>query len=251
MTALGRDLAHFLDPATFAADCGFLCDEWQADLLRTMPRRALLLCSRQSGKSTVTGLMAAHTAVFQPNSLTVIISPSQRQSAEMLRSIRTMLGNLENGPELPGDSVLKLELRNRSRIIALPASGDTIRGMAGAALVVIDEASRVADEMLAVVRPMVATSNGAIIALSTPAGKRGWYYEAWHSGDPIWHRVRVDASMCPRITQQFLDEERKAFGETKFQEEYCLQFVDSAMSAFPAGLIEAMFTDDSVRPLWG
>jgi hypothetical protein len=107
----------------------------------------------------------------------------------------------------------------------------------------------VPDEILAAVRPMVATSNGSIVALTTPAGKRGWFYEAWHSGDPIWHRVRVDAGMCPRITQDFLDEERKALGDVKFREEYCLEFVDSAMSAFPTALIERMFTDD-VKPLW-
>jgi Terminase large subunit, T4likevirus-type, N-terminal len=246
---LGRDLGRYLDPALFAADCNIRPDAWQADLLRTMPRRALLLCSRQSGKSTATALAAAHTAVYQPGALVVIVSPSQRQSAEMLRTCRNLLTKLEGGPRFDSESVLKIELENKSRIIALPASGDTIRGMAGAALVVIDEASRVADEMLSVVRPMVATSNGAIIALTTPNGKRGWFHAAWHDGDPLWHRVRVPASECPRITQQFLDEERKALGPTRFAEEYGLEFVDSVMSAFPTTLIEQMFTNE-VLPLW-
>jgi terminase large subunit-like protein len=246
---IAHDIARACDPVLFAEACGVVPDKWQADLLRTMPRRGLLNCSRQSGKTTTCSLGACHTALYLPGSLTVIVSPSQRQSAEMLRTCRGLLAKLENAPELPGDSVLKLEFPNRSRILALPGTGDTIRGLAGAALVIIDEASRVPDELLAAVRPMTATSNGSIIALTTPAGKRGWFYEAWHNGDPIWHRVRISADQCPRITRQFLDEERKALGESKYREEYMLEFLDSTEAAFSTDLIDSMFTPD-VKPLW-
>jgi phage FluMu gp28-like protein len=166
-----------------------------------------------------------------------------------VRTIKGLHSRLDNAPGMPGDSVLKIEFENGSRILALPGTGDTIRGLAAAKLVVIDESSRVPDELLAALRPMVATSQGAIVALTTPNGKRGFFYEAWVSGDPAWHRVEIPASMCPRISAEFLAEERKALGETRFQEEYCLQFLDSGVAAFPTTLIEQMFTDD-VRPLW-
>jgi hypothetical protein len=116
--------------------------------------------------------------------LVVIVSPSQRQSAEMLRTVRMLYGKLDGAASLDTESVLKIEFQNKSRILALPGTSDTIRGLAGAALVVLDEASRVPDELLAAVRPMVATSNGSIIALTTPAGRRGFFFDAWHSGDP-------------------------------------------------------------------
>ena len=58
---IAGDIAHALDPVPLARDCGIEPDPWQAALLRERPRRSLLLCSRQSGKSTVTALdSAAH-----------------------------------------------------------------------------------------------------------------------------------------------------------------------------------------------
>jgi hypothetical protein len=101
------------------------------------------------------------------------------------------------------------------------------------------------------VRPMLATSSGGgrLIALSTPAGKRGWFYEAWTGGDPAWHRVRVPASECPRITQDFLDEELKELGAQRFSEEYSLQFLDPDEAVFPTTIIDAAFSHE-VLPLW-
>ena len=55
-----------------------------------------------------------------------------------------------------------------------------MRGYAAADLVIIDEAARVEDDLISAFRPMLATSNGRLIALTTPAGKRGWFFDAWH-----------------------------------------------------------------------
>jgi hypothetical protein len=69
-------------------------------------------------------------------------------------------GKLEVAPRLNAESVLKAEMENGSRILALPGTEKTIRGYAKADLVVIDEAARVENELLAAVRPMMATSEG-------------------------------------------------------------------------------------------
>jgi hypothetical protein len=246
---LARDIRFALDAAAFAESCGIVCDPWQADLLRAAPQRGLLCCSRQSGKSTVTALDALHTAVYTPAALVVIASPSQRQSAEMLRTLKLLHGKLDGAPAFATESVLKIELANGSRVVALPGTEKTVRGLAGAALVVLDEAARVEDELLAALRPMLATSAGRLIMLSTPAGKRGAFYEAWHSGDPTWHRVRVPASDCPRITKEFLADELRALGQARFSEEYELAFIDSASSAFPTDIITRAFRED-ILPLW-
>ncbi len=42
----------------------------------------------------------------------------------------------------------------------------------------IDEAARVSDELYRAVRPMLATSGGRIVLLSTPFGKRGFFFRA-------------------------------------------------------------------------
>ena len=246
---MALDLARALDPVVFAGDCGLTPDPWQAGLLRSTARRALLLCSRQSGKSTVTALLALWVALFEAG-LVVIVSPSQRQSAEMLRTIKGFLAHLKDGPSIAAESALKLEFGNGARILALPGTEKTIRGIAGAALIVIDEAARVEDELLAAVRPMLATAKGGgrLVSLTTPAGKRGWFYEAWH-GDNTWQRIKVSASDCPRISQEFLDEELRELGAQRFSEEYGLEFLDPDEAVFPSEIIAAAFSQE-VRPLW-
>jgi hypothetical protein len=249
---LARDLSLALDRVAFAEAAGIVCDRWQADLLIGMPLRATLNCCRQSGKSTTCAIAATHTASFEPDSLVIIVSPSQRQSAEMLRTVRQMHSKVEGLPELVSESVLKLELANGSRVLALPGGehGAKIRGLAGARLIIVDEASRVEDELFAVVRPMLATrSDGQFWMLSTPAGKRGFWYQNWIDNDPLWKRVRVPASDCPRISKEWLAEELKALGAARFSEEYELAFIDADSSAFPTTIIDRAFTTE-LLPLW-
>jgi hypothetical protein len=246
---MARDMARAFDPVLMAEDYGIVPDPWQADLLREDPKRALLLCSRQSGKTEVAIAKGLHTAIYKSPALVVILSPSQRQSGELFRRLMLCHGKLDGAPELTAESALRAELSNGSRILALPGSEKTVRGIAGADLIILDEAARIEDELLAAVRPMMATKpDGRLIALTTPAGRRGWFYEAW-TGDESWHRVKVSAKDCPRITQHFLDEELRELGAARFSEEYGLEFRDPDESAFPTEIIAAAFTDE-VRPLW-
>ena len=91
---------------------------------------------------------------------------------------------------------------------------------------------------MAAVRPMLAVSQGRLIALSTPAGKRGWFYEAWIGGDS-WHRVKVAATDCPRISQAFLDEELRELGAQRFSEEYQLAWIDPDEAVSSSTIIDA------------
>jgi len=246
---MGQDIARALDPSLIAHDAGITPDPWQEDLMRSDADRALLLCGRQTGKTTTASFIALSTAIYKkPGALILVVSPSQRQSGEIFRTIMMHHSRLKGVPELRAESALRAELANGSRILALPGTERTIRGYAAADLILVDEAARCEDDLLQAVRPMLATSNGRLIALTTPAGKRGWFYEAW-IGEGNWHRVKVPASECPRITPEFLAEERAEMGAMRFSEEYELQFVDDDTQAFPTEIISNAFTS-SVRPLW-
>jgi hypothetical protein len=125
----------------------------------------------------------------------------------------------------------------------------TVRGISAVSLALIDEAARVPEELLAAVRPMIATrTDGTLVALSTPFGKRGFFYEAW-TGDAIWHRVRVPATECPRISKEFLAEELRELGQQRFSEEYGLEFLDPDEAVFSSDIIDKAFTKE-VKPLW-
>src|SRR5260221_4252745 len=77
------------------ANLGFDADATQARALNSKSRRMLLNCTRQWGKSTVTAARAVHQAYTAPGSLTLVMSPSARQSAEFVRKAEEFLRRLE------------------------------------------------------------------------------------------------------------------------------------------------------------
>src|SRR5712692_184168 len=78
-------IAAASDPVALAKLSGLDPDSWQETVLRSTSQRLLLLCCRQSGKSTISALIAVHVAIFEPGSLVLLLSPSMRQSQELFR----------------------------------------------------------------------------------------------------------------------------------------------------------------------
>jgi hypothetical protein len=205
---VARDLALALDPAALARTVGLELDPWQRDMLRSNVPRVLLNSSRQSGKSTVTAVLAAHTALYEPGSLVLLLSPALRQSQELFKKCLGIYRNLDRPVPPESETALTLSLKNGSRIVSLPGKEHSIRGFSKVRLLIVDEAARVPDELYLSVRPMLAVSAGRLVALSTPFGTRGWWYEAWVGPEP-WERYEVPANECPRILPEFLVEERR------------------------------------------
>jgi hypothetical protein len=241
---LGQDLAMALDPVLLMRRAGIEPDPWQEGVLRSTSPRMLLNCCRQSGKSTTTAGLALHTALYEPDSLILLLSPGERQSMELLRKVLGLYRTLDRPVPAEAENKLTLELDNGSRIVALPGNEGTIRGFSGVRLLIVDEASRVDDILMAAVRPMLAVSGGRLIALSTPWGKRGWWYEAWEHQGERWKRVEVKATQCPRITPEFLREERDILGDLLYRSEYNCEFVDTEDQYFATEDIEAMLSSE-------
>ncbi len=234
--------AYALDPVAWCQrSLDLNPDPWQAEVLRSDAKRILLNCSRQSGKSTTTSALALHTATYQEGSLILCLSPTLRQSSELFRNVSRFYGV---DPSIPSrsESALRLELENGSRIVSLPGKEQNVRGYAGVSLLIVDEAARVPDDLYYSVRPMLAVSNGRMIALSTPFGTRGWWYEAWRSPE-AWKRWEVPASKCPRISSEFLEEERRVLGSYWYQQEYECKFLDSQTQVFRREDVDKMFDE--------
>jgi hypothetical protein len=245
---LREDLRLALDRSAFAWALGLEPDPWQEQLLRSGSDRVLLNCCRQSGKSTMTGLIALHRALYHPGSLILCLAPTLRQSQELFGKVLSFYRDLGR-PVLPqAERKLSLELENGSRIVTLPGSEKTIRGFSGAALLILDEAARVADELYFAVRPMLAVSGGALIMLSTPYGKRGVFYEEWTGGHG-WERYEVPASQCPRISEEFLEEERRVLPSWVYRQEYKCSFEETEDQVFTTEMVEQAVTPE-VTPLF-
>jgi hypothetical protein len=238
-------------PVMLAERVGLTPDRWQADLLKSEARQLILLCSRQSGKSTVSSLLALHTALYQPSALILLLSPSLRQSQELFRKVKDSYNMLAaSAVTAREESSLRMEFSNGARIVALPGKEETIRGFSGVALLIVDEAARVSDALYQAVRPMLAVSGGRIVLLSTPFSKRGFFHHEWTEGGADWHRTKVTAQDCPRISREWLARERKAIGEWWYRQEYEVAFVESVDSVFAYDIIMRAL-DADVQPLFG
>jgi hypothetical protein len=237
------------DRAKFATALGIVPDDWQRRLLRSDSPRVLLNCSRQSGKSTMAGILALHRALTSAGSLVLILAPAERQAKELFSKVATSYRAL--GHAMPADSYRKLgmELANGSRVEALPGTEKTVRGFSGVDLLIVDEASRVTDELYYAVRPMLAVSGGRLMMLSTPYGKRGVFYDEW-TGGREWDRYEVPAQECPRISPGFLEEERAALPAWVYRQEYECSFEETEDQVFSSELVRAAITPE-VEPLFG
>jgi hypothetical protein len=238
------------DAVLMANRAGITPDAWQADLLRSDAKQMILLCSRQSGKSTVSSILAIHEAIYQPNSLILLLSPSLRQSQELFRKLKDVYNELDS-PTLPQpieESALRTEFDNGSRVIALPGKEATIRGFSGVSLLIVDEASRVPDELYQAIRPMLAVSGGRIVLLSTPFGKRGFFYSEWTEGKD-WQKVKITAEQCPRIDKDWLLREKAMIGDWWYLQEYFCEFVETNDQIFSYEDIQAAL-DPELKPLF-
>jgi len=247
VSSLARDLQRALDPAQLMFDAGLTPDPWQEAVLRSESKRLLLLASRQSGKSTCSASLACAQAIYDPG-LVLLIAPAQRQSVELFRKVVEVYRALPDVPRIVQESAMKMELSNGSRVVSLPSSEMTLRGFSAVKTLIIDEASRVDDALFSAVRPMLATTGGRMVCLTTPYGKRGFFYEAWAHGEG-WERTMITADQCPRIDPQWLADERRLIGDWQFRQEYLCEFVDTEEAFFSSDLIEAALTNE-LEPLW-
>jgi len=248
---IAHDLAMSLDPVLLAEAAGTMPDDvWQTSLLRSAASRVLLNIHRQAGKSLMAALIGVHDAVYVPDSLVLILSPSLRQSGLLQRKVMYVYNAIGRPVAATEESALQLTLANGSRIVALPGQEGTVRGYSGVTRLIIDEASRVSDELYYSVRPMLAVSGGRLIAMSTPWGRRGFFHREWTEGGPRWERVEVPATACPRISATFLAEEERALGPRWFRQEYLCQFSENSEQIFAYDTLMRAVTSD-VKPLFG
>jgi hypothetical protein len=196
----------------------------------------------------MTAVIALHRALYHPGSLILCLAPALRQSQELFGKVLGFYRDLGRPVKSAAERKLSLELENGSRIVTLPGSEKTIRGFSGTSLLVLDEAARVEDELYFAVRPMLAVSGGALMMFSTPHGKRGAFYEEWTGGHG-WERYEVPASQCPRISEEFLEEERRVLPSWVYRQEYECSFEETEDQVFTTEMVEQAVTSE-VTPLF-
>ena len=215
-----RELAYRIDPALWVGSVlGVEPAPWQAEFLRAPLGASLVALTAQVGKTTTAAWAIAHFMVFTPGGLCVIACPAQRQSKEAVRRVHGVL--IQVGAEFKSDNIYELELKNGSRVLALPSTDDSIRGLTVDGWIVADEAARLSDDLISALRPMRARRPQARFAmLSTAWSRTDPFWTAWESEDPSLIRLKATADTVSFFSEEFLEQERCALGESGFKREY-------------------------------
>ena len=251
-----RDIPAY--PVEFATSVGIEPDPWQIKVLASDNPRKILCCGRQSGKSTVGAVLAIHKALTQPGSTVLIVAPGERQAKLLFSKARRLYE--QAGHPLPAHSHRRtgLELSNGSVVEALPAVERTMRGFS-VDLLVVDEAAAVPDEDYFGILPSLIATQGQQVLLSTPRGKRGFFWEIWHGGVPgqnsdaapdDWQRVMVRSDEVGRIREEDLEVFRQTMPEQFFRQEFYCEWLDTEGSLFSYDDIEvALSAGEDVEAL--
>jgi len=226
-------------------------DNWQREVLETSGN-LVLRSGRQVGKSTCISIKVSKFATSTPNKTVLVIASVERQAYLLFEKILAYIHDhhrnlIMRGKNRPTKS--KILLRNGSTIYCLPTglSGYGIRGYT-VDLLVADEAAFIPEEVWSAVTPMLAVTKGSIILLSTPFGKGGYFFRCFD--DPNFTKFHISSEECPRISPEFLEQEKKRMTALQYAQEYLGEFVDELRQFFSPDLIRSCMTlsKDSVIP---
>jgi hypothetical protein len=239
-----------------------------------------MLGCRQPGKSTITGVKTLCKAKSTAGSLSLITCPAKDQSKELMNKISTFIALDPRLPMLLNDGAFEKVFSTHSRILALPGTERSVRSYSAPQTMVIDEAARVDDRTIFALRPMMIRADTELIVLSTPQGKRGYFWRQWTKGkgwkkilvripwdlvgsklvpakpEKAFHEEMLEqgilAYYSPRHAGEeglaFLQEELENLDELWFRQEYLCEFVDELTGIFTAELIDRAIVS-TVKPL--
>lgn len=215
-------------------------DPWQKEVLES--KGNLAICNgRQTGKSTIISIKAGDFAIFNPKTTTLVIAATERQAYLLFEKVFNYIyenyrTQIKSGKDRPTKHTIKL--KNGSVIHCVPTGldGYGIRGYT-IDLLIADEAHFIPDAVFAAVTPMLATTGGDIILLSTPHGNTGYFRECFNN--PNFTTFHVSSEDCPRIPKEFLEGEKARMSKLEYAQEYLGQFLDNLKQFFPDSLIRS------------
>jgi len=233
-------------------------DKWQEEV--NEHRGNCLLCTgRQVGKTTIFAIKAAKRMVEKETHI-VMASLTEDQAKLIIIMILDYLEKNYNAKICRGDkrpTQNKIRLRNGSTVVARPVgtTGNSFRGFTGDILY-IDEASRMSELVWTASKPTLLTTGGEIWMSSTPAGKKGYFWESFNRDKDndegrfkVWHisseKVINDRPITDVWTKdtkdkalKLLEEEKAEMSTLQYGQEYLGLFLDDLRQYFSDELIE-------------
>ena len=245
-----------------ASGWGLKLYDWQRRFIDDDSRFRIILKSRAVGGSFTIALEALTLSLLMDDNTILLVSYSLRQSLEVFRRLRSLVSSLskvsvaEQGVTYILDPVVRetgsyLEFSNGSRVISLPNNPDAIRGYR-ADMVYVDEAGMFRDDsgIKTAILLTTAARNGRITLVSTPKGRRGWFYEAYKDAlkKQTWSLHKIHYTMTRHITQNDVEGLRRTLSPLEWAQEMELEFLDEENAVFPYEVILSCVEDYEPNP---
>lgn len=235
--ALPPDLfARRLDEARAAKQIAWLFNPHplQQEILDALERFLVAACGRQVGK-TMTAIRWAVDEASRTGGLVWWCAPTY---AAAMRGWGDMMRFLPRKYRTVVKSERKVVLAGGGEIQFVSADNpDNLRGETLSGLV-IDEAAYVADYVYHdVLMPMLSTTLGRVLLISTPKRRRGFFYDAWRRGQregvTEYRSWQASSSENPYIPASEIERYRAELPDSTFRREILAEFLDEVNAVFP------------------
>ena len=209
--------------------------DFQNTLLRDFNdyRFNVILKARQLGISTITAGYITWLMLFHRDKAILVMATKFATAGNLVKKVKTILKNLPHWLKIADfnvDNKNSIELTNGSQVKASSTSGDAGRSEA-LSLLVIDEAAHIdgLDELWTGLYPTISTG-GRCIALSTPNGVGGQYYDLYMkaaSGENEFNPIKLPWDVHPERDQAWFEKETRNMKKTEIAQELLCDFASS------------------------
>lgn len=204
----------------------------QDAILRDKTRFRVLAIGRRWGKTEL-AVIACIMRLLRGERMW-FCSPTTQNNKRVFPQFKAMVRDIPN-----------VYINNSDFIISLPNGGyikfvslhepDNIRGE-GLDFLVIDEAAFVAEDVWdKILRPMLVTTKGAALFLSSPNG-RNWFWRIFNMGndplEPDWKSWQLSAYDSAVVPSSELDDIKRNTPERVFSQEYLAEFLEDGGAVF-------------------
>ena len=218
---------------------------------------SILMWSRQTGKSFVISLWATFRALEKKNHTILIISPTERQSKNLMNKVKMHIKALKliSESEVSFDefkvfiddtelTVLETRFPNGTTIVGLPANPDGVRGYSGD--VIMEESAFFKDGYgvyQAVFPSITRKKDYKFIVISTPKTKHDIFGHLWQMSqdNPRWYRQKLTIYDAVKKGLDIDIEELKEGVPTEdiWKQEYLCEFLEEDEYLLPYELIHS------------
>ena len=205
--------------------------KFQKNILKTIKKERFtcILCSRQSGKTTVVSVYALWYAIFTGDKNIGIVSNKEKSAISILHRIKAIYKELPNWlkPGVEQYNKMSVHFDNGSKIFVSTTSEDAFRGEP-LNLLICDELGFVrkgiADDFWAANYPTVSASKVAkIVVISTPNGMFNLFHRIFTEGEKKINKfksLKYTWEAVPGRNKKWAKEQLANIGKTRFAQEF-------------------------------